>query len=579
MAIALGVGVSYVRETDNVKGRWNSAFIDLYGNDQVEKDSVIHKLQVGFDKVVGLYNGSSLGRNEKSVNSNVKNSNLNSKLIENSSNFKQTKKQMEELYSKYNYDFSYEEQSARILKNAASSNKSGNFEFSEQEIGIYVEQSLAPSVQIAVKKYDEFIKTNPSLTEGWPPIKVSVKSNAFEGVDTFNNLDYLHQNTPDIVFYPLDRVPQLVNDYKSLMPLNVKLINKFMPTEGDLNTKNREALLTSKNEKGDVEIYGLISNDEALLQFERGQLEGDTLLQKNQSAVEGDLDENANPAGYSFKNNKFFRFDMKNSWYSTSIISGFLFQGKNLELEENTANQVGRLFLSNDEVGYTETEKKALQSANQFIYQMYNGSTSEERSKNFMGDASKFVQDGMFPPNGTETSDLKALTIEGSWMFSTFKKFYEQAGRAAPFTIKKVDDITNNIKFVQQPGGWAYGINKRNSNSSKRVEGMYKFMEIIMTNKEAIISNFETGSKIVKGVKAYEILNAEYPSILTNGSLSLERQLLEATWGSSRLSGRVDQGLPEYNAAFGAFDGEGWATMVYSPANAPDSRIQRKYGV
>ena len=454
------------------------------------------------------------------------------------------------------------------LKNSSS------FDFNK--IGIYVEKPWMPAYELAVKKYNEQFKDRKYDIQ-------LLELGAFDAVDLIQKLGYADQKVADLIYSPIDRVPTLVEHHGALMGFDSpeKIISeefdKVIYDGSDVKTfaKKGEALVTPPGSEAGTPAkpyyFGIPHSTEALILYYKGFSDEDVKSINN--IVESVQKDQWTKSMYSFKFNDL--------WYALGLIAGFLESkqqgaGHNGQLVGKvlvSANTLASKFQSNmdhvdkedkdfplqeykDTPGWTSSgvdistsnATAALQEALDFLAHYYNSSKVENKLLGTNGN--DWLLDGdQYEPVTTKLSEKaeKAAVINGPWMVSNYSSIYT---KAIP-----VPNIKNNIPYIQAPGGWLYAINQRNAQNPDKIRDMKRFLNILLTDKEVIMSQYKNAGKIIEGSFAKTTLE-QYAS--DTNTPQLESSVINAVYQSQTMDQRPDGGNADFNSVWSKWDENGF---------------------
>ena len=454
------------------------------------------------------------------------------------------------------------------LKNSSS------FDFNK--IGVYVEKPWMPAYELAVKKYNE------KFSDRKFDIQL-LELGAFDAVDLIQKLGYGDQKVADLIYSPIDRVPTLVEHHGALMGFDSpeKIISdefdKIIYQGSDVKTfaKKGEALITPPGAEEGTEpkpyYFGIPHSTEALILYYKGFSDED--VKSIDSIVKSVQDDQWTNSMYSFKFNDL--------WYALGLIAGFLESkqtgaGTNGQLVGKvlvSANTLASKFQSNmahvektnaefplqeyqqtpgwTSSGVSITSSKAteaLQEALDFLAHYYNSSKVENKILGQQGN--DWLLDGdQYEPKTTILSEkaTKAAVINGPWMVSNYSSIYDHA--------IPVPNIEENIPYIQAPGGWLYGINQRNAQNPDKIRDMKRFLNILLTDKDVIMSQYQNAGKIIEGSFAKTTLQNYAQDTSTP---KLEAAVIKAVYDSKTMDQRPDGGNADFNSVWSKWDENGF---------------------
>lgn len=476
--------------------------------------------------------------------------------------------------------------------------------FDVHNIGVYCEKQWKPAYELAIKKYNE----------GNHSHKIQLKeSGALDAVQLIDTLGTYDQKVADIIYMPLDKIPELVQNKQALMGFTDpnELLEGIDPsvygnTDAGLNAYAKKGAAIVKDAKGNKnEYYFAISHaTEALIMFCKGydQSEIDNIKTKTFKQLYTEV----NQDGW---NNKMISFQLNNLWLSLGVVAGFLEQaeagsgtnGQNVGRVLATFNEESTKFQSNltrikdvnnvsgmqplDQIpGWTQGGKatplakanEAMKKAVEFIATFYKDTLSTTNPKLdglpndwLLGDTFGSKQEELF-----KNKDLKGIVIDGPWatngLFKDGDKWITDESKLNAIPVVNID---SGVPYLQAPGGWMYGINNRNAKNESKIADIKSFINILLTDPEVIRMQYDVAGKIIDGEAAEAALK-------TNPATKLEginAKVLDAVFSSKKMDARPDGGNAEFGNAWGAWDGDGWKNPdLVSSFKSPDGNTVSK---
>lgn len=452
--------------------------------------------------------------------------------------------------------------------------------FDPQKIAVYYEKEWQPAYEKAVDVYNK---------QGNHKYEIELKEKgAFDVLGLVDTLGALDQKVPDLIYTPLDKVANLVQENQALMGFDTPEqllegistdVTGTTKQELDAYAKKGQAIVKNKNGEDTPYYFGVSHSVEALIMFYKGWDEN-TLKNSNLKQIF----DSANNNGWR---NEMASFQFNNMWLSLGVVAGFIenevpgagFNGQNVGralsifntldkprgfqtnmIKIGDPNNVSNMQQVNEIPGWTEggivsplkETSLGLQKAVDYVGAIYKSSYS--RNNPLLGQSVK--NDWMIGGNfGKTQTDLfkaatKGIVVDGPWAKDQYK---DVANGIIP--VPKLDP--SGTQFIQAPGGWMYGINQRNFNKPEKIKDMKAFINILLSDESVIIEEYKHASKIIDGHVANQVWTKAYDNKQID---DVDKALIEAVSTSKRMDARPDGGNVQFGDVWTSWDGNGWSS-------------------
>ncbi|MDK2819659.1 MAG: hypothetical protein KFW07_02365 [Mycoplasmataceae bacterium] len=409
--------------------------------------------------------------------------------------------------------------------------------FDKNKIGVYVEQSWVETFNKAKKEYEK--------VSGRTEIQFLI-NNVFDGMGLIDTLGFQDQKVADLIYMPLDRIPVLSQDKKALMAfesveaLTSGMEDSIFDTNGNGIAEESEKQEFANLGKGVVNgrnaYFAFNHNVESLIAFTKGTATNAKTLEEVFQSTDADkwADSMFSTAFYDL-------------WPSLGFVAGFL--------ESNDGIAVGKSLIS-----YNETTKK------------YESDMAKISETNPTGNVLKLKEAVTFIASTINSAALSGqdwMALGGDIFFSKTESLFKEKSNSfiidGPWNknkwmsegvdVKSIPEIKTGKKFIQAPGGWVYGINARNSTNAKKVADMKDFMDILLTDKEVVSSQYKSMGKVIAGAEAKKILEDK-----TNITEVFDQKILEAVYAgaANSMNSRPDNGNSSFMNVWAAWDESGF---------------------
>ncbi len=453
--------------------------------------------------------------------------------------------------------------------------------FDSNKIGVYCEKEWMPAYEKAAEvynsqsghKYDVELKEKPS----------------FDALNLIDTLGYLDNKVADIIYMPLDRIPELVQNKQALMGFGTPKelldgistdVTGSTPEDIAAYAKKGQAIVKDVNGNNKDYYFAISHATEALVMYVKGW--GNDISGKNFM----DLVNSANTNQWK---NEMVSLQFNNLWSSLGVIAGFIekehtgagLNGQNVGRALCTSNTLpipegwkgpyqSNVVKINDPSSTTGMEplesipgwtpggisstlqetSTALKKACDFISTFYQSTYSLQNKALGGSKTNDWLLGSDF---GSTQNDLfknpevtKAAVVDGPWAKDNFA-----LDNVNIIPVPALD--SNGTPYLQAPGGWMYGINQRNFNNPDKVKDIKAFINILLSNDEVILEEYKYASKIIDGKKASHVLEAN-----TTG---FDKQLIEAVAATKKMDARPDGGNVAFGNTWDAWDKNAWSSQ------------------